>query len=76
MARYEYRCRTCHEVYEERRSMADADAPATCPDGHVGAVRVFAVFATTGRGERSSAVAGERAPMPGGCGPGCACYPG
>ena len=28
--------------------MADADAPASCPDGHVGARRLFPVFATTG----------------------------
>ena len=29
--------------------MADADAPAMCPDGHVGARRLLPVFATTGR---------------------------
>ena len=30
---YEFRCSTCHAVFDERRPMADADAPATCPDG-------------------------------------------
>ncbi|GIU89340.1 MAG: hypothetical protein KatS3mg010_0439 [Acidimicrobiia bacterium] len=28
---YEYRCRTCGEVFEERRAMSDSSAPATCP---------------------------------------------
>jgi len=31
---YEFRCSTCHAVFDERRPMADADRPATCPDGH------------------------------------------
>ncbi|MGH9093355.1 MAG: FmdB family zinc ribbon protein, partial [Acidimicrobiales bacterium] len=48
MPRYEYRCRTCGDVYEERRAMAEADAPATCPSGHTGAARLLPVFATTG----------------------------
>ncbi len=45
---YEFRCSTCHAVFDERRPMADADAPATCPGGHVGARRLLPVFATTG----------------------------
>ena len=28
---YEFRCSTCHAVFDERRPMADADAPASCP---------------------------------------------
>jgi len=38
---YEFRCSTCHAGFDERRPMADADAPATCPDGHVGARRLL-----------------------------------
>ena len=54
--------------------MADADAPASCPDGHVGARRLFPVFATTGlAAEPAGAMCGGGAPMAGGCGSGCAC---
>lgn len=77
MPRYEYRCRACGAVYEERRRMADADEPATCPDGHVGATRLLPVFATIGRdttaGEPAGGLCG--APAAGGCGAGCACHP-
>jgi len=67
--RYDYRCSTCETVYELSRPMADADATATCPDGHQGAVRLLAVFATT-----SSAPTERTAPAPSGggcCGGGC-----
>ena len=77
MPRYEYRCRTCGSVYEERRRMADADDPAVCPDGHVGATRLLPVFATIGR-DAGDGPTGELcgAPVAGGCGGGCACHPG
>ena len=52
---YEFRCSTCHAVFDERRPMADADAPATCPDGHVGARRLLPVFATTGHAAEPAA---------------------
>jgi hypothetical protein len=52
--------------------MADADAPASCPKGHVGARRLLPVFATTGLvAEPAGAFCG--APVGGGCGSGCAC---
>ncbi len=52
--------------------MADADAPASCPDGHVGARRLLPVFATTGLAAEPAGMCG--APMAGGgCGTGCAC---
>jgi putative FmdB family regulatory protein len=78
MPRYEYRCRTCEEVHEERRSMADADAPAVCSSGHVGAVRLLPVFSTAGFTERSTGAFEPAcgAPVAGGCGGGCACHPG
>jgi len=52
--------------------MADADAPASCPDGHVGARRLLPVFATTGRASEPAGGACG-APVAGGCGSGCAC---
>jgi putative FmdB family regulatory protein len=71
---YEYRCSTCHVVYDERRPMADADAPAVCPDGHVGAARLLPIFATTGRAAQPMPIGGAcGAPVAGGCSGGCAC---
>jgi putative FmdB family regulatory protein len=70
---YEYRCSTCAGVYEERRPMADADAPATCPEGHVGARRLLPVFATGGSSSPEPARMGGAPPI-GGCGGGCACH--
>ena len=71
---YEYRCTTCASVYEERRPMADADAPATCPTGHVGARRLLPVFATTGSATDTTSGGLCGAPVAGGCGGGCACH--
>jgi putative FmdB family regulatory protein len=74
---YEFRCSTCDAVFDERRSMADADGPATCPDGHRGARRLLPVFATTGRATAPVGAPGGGglcgAPVAGGCGAGCAC---
>ncbi len=73
---YEFRCSTCHAVFDERRPMVEADAPATCPDGHRGARRLLPVFATMGRtAEPALNPAGETCgvPVAGGCGAGCAC---
>jgi len=68
MAVYEYRCRTCDDLFELRRPMSESDAPAQCPQGHADTVRLLSVFASAGVGASS---AGE---MPaGGCGPACAC---
>lgn len=68
MPRYDFRCRTCDQTYEVSRPMAEADAPAACPDGHVGAVRLLPMFVTTG-----AASAPAPAPSGGGgcCGGGC-----
>lgn len=80
MPRYDFRCRTCSAVFEERRPMVDADAPAVCPHGHVGAARLLPVFATTGRADGQGATAGIAgacgAPVAGGCGAGCGCHAG
>jgi putative FmdB family regulatory protein len=75
--RYDFRCTTCDQTYEVARPMADADAPATCPDGHVGAIRLLPMFATTGfatTGFATTGTASGPAPAPsagGCCGGGC-----
>jgi putative FmdB family regulatory protein len=74
MPLYDYRCRTCGVVYEERRAMAQVDEPSTCPQGHAGAIRLLPVFATTG-GAMSDPGPGCGAPVAGGCGGGCICHP-
>lgn len=69
MAVYEYRCRTCDDLFEVRRPMSESDAPTDCPAGHADTVRLLSVFASAG-------VAGgaDAGSMPaGGCGPACAC---
>jgi hypothetical protein len=53
--------------------MAEADAPAACPEGHVGATRLLPVFATTGLASAPAGGEACGAPAPGGCGAGCAC---
>jgi putative FmdB family regulatory protein len=68
MARYDYRCTTCETVYEVQHAMSEAQIETTCPNGHGGGVKLLPVFAT--------ARAGEAAAPAGGCGAGCACYPG
>jgi putative FmdB family regulatory protein len=80
MPTYEFRCRTCDSVFEERRPMSEASAPATCPDGHPDAVKLLSVFASTGGRQASSVSSSDVATamsaprMGGGCGGGCACH--
>lgn len=80
MPLYDYRCKTCDAVFEERRTMDAADAPVTCPAGHVGAVRLLPVFATVGHASSGPGPLGQGgmcgAPVAGGCGGGCACHAG
>ena len=69
VATYEYRCRACGATFEERRSMAAADAPAVCPEGHADTTRLLSVFASTGGANPGPA------PSTGGgcCGGACGC---
>ena len=73
MATYEFRCRACGATFEERRPMADADAPATCPAGHRDTTRLLSVFASTGG--RAAGGVPSAAPSTGGgcCGGACGC---
>jgi len=78
MATYEYRCPTCDVRFELRRPMSDSSEPATCPEGHAGAVRLLSVFASMSNG---ASVASSPSAFGGGggggpCGPACACHPG
>jgi putative FmdB family regulatory protein len=67
---YEFRCKTCDDTFELRRSMSEAGDPASCPDGHP-AVRLLSLFASVG----ASSTAAPPAPAaPRGCGGGCACH--
>ena len=51
--------------------MAEADVPATCPDGHADTTRLLSVFASTTAGASGPA---PSAPMGGGCcGGACGC---
>lgn len=68
MAVYEYRCRTCDDLFELRRPMSESDAPAECPQGHAETVRLLSVFASAG-----VANSGAGAMPAGGCGAACAC---
>jgi putative FmdB family regulatory protein len=70
MAVYEYRCRTCDDLFEVRRPMSESDAPAACPQGHAETVRLLSVFASAGAATATSAMGAMPA---GGCGAGCAC---
>jgi putative FmdB family regulatory protein len=76
MPLYEYRCRDCDSVFELRRTMAEANDPISCPDGHPGAVRLLSVFAATGRSSAGGGMQTAMAPMGGGggCGGACACH--
>jgi putative FmdB family regulatory protein len=66
MPRYDYRCRACGDTFEVSRPMAEAAAPATCPQGHADTVKLLSTVAVTGRGGTAPA-----APAGGGGGGGC-----
>ena len=70
----EFRCKTCDQTFEERRSMAQANEPAKCPQGHENAVRLLSVFASVGGASSSASAPTMPAPKMGGCGTGCGCH--
>jgi putative FmdB family regulatory protein len=75
MPLYEYRCRSCDETFERRRSMSDAGEPAECPQGHLDSVRLLSVFASVGSSGGAAAASAAPAPSRGGvCGSGCGCH--
>jgi putative FmdB family regulatory protein len=69
---YEFRCHTCGDTFELRRSMAESDAPAPCPGGHHDTVKLLPLVAVGGRA--SAAPAAPPAALGGGCcGGACGC---
>ncbi|WP_083958194.1 FmdB family zinc ribbon protein [Herbidospora mongoliensis] len=67
MPRYDYRCRACGSTFELNRPMAEANAPAPCPDGHGDTVKLLSTVAVTGTASGGSAPR----PSSGGGGGGC-----
>ena len=79
MPTYEFRCRTCDNVFEERRAMSASNLPAHCPNGHDDTVKLLSVFASVGGKQGSSVSGGDLAaamstPKAGGCGSACGCH--
>ena len=70
MPRYEFRCRTCNDVFEIDRPMARAGDPANCPQGHAETVKLLSTVAVTGR---AGATASPASGGGGCCGGGCGC---
>jgi putative FmdB family regulatory protein len=74
MPRYEYRCKTCGSTFEMRRPMAQANAPAPCPQGHGDTVKLLStVSVATAAGVAPSGQAPAADGGGGGscCGGGC-----
>jgi len=70
MPLYEFRCRTCDDVFEVRRPMSESNAPVDCPVGHRETVRLLSMFTRAG----ASTPAAVQRPSGGGCcGGGCGC---
>ncbi|CAB4873742.1 unannotated protein [freshwater metagenome] len=74
MPLYEFRCRTCDESFELRRSMAESNAPAACPSGHDNAVRLLSVFASVGASGSAQPAPSAPKATGGGCGSACGCH--
>jgi putative FmdB family regulatory protein len=72
MPTYEFRCRTCDSVFEERRPMAEASDPAACPEGHADTVRLLS-FLAAARPDRANGSAAMAGAGGGCCGGACGC---
>ncbi|HZA77735.1 MAG TPA: zinc ribbon domain-containing protein [Acidimicrobiales bacterium] len=68
MPLYDYRCRSCGDTFELRRSMAESDTLAPCPQGHRDTVKLLPLVAVGGRASASAPTAGG-----GCCGGACGC---
>ncbi|MFN0089382.1 MAG: FmdB family zinc ribbon protein, partial [Acidimicrobiales bacterium] len=66
MAVYEFRCRTCDDVFEVSRPMSDAGLPAACPAGHADTVKLLSAFASVGRSAGAAAASPGAGPAAGG----------
>jgi putative FmdB family regulatory protein len=70
---YDFRCRTCGDTFELRRSMAESDAPAPCPEGHHDTVKLLPLVAVGGRASAAAASAAAASAAGGCCGGACGC---
>ena len=73
---YDFRCRTCGDTFEVRRSMVDASAPADCPAGHADTVKLMPLVAVGGRADAGAGSVAAPGPAAGGggcCGGACGC---
>jgi putative FmdB family regulatory protein len=78
MPRYDFRCQDCETVFEEKRSIFQASAPAVCPSCHSLATQKLLTKAYIAASSRPGS---DAIPVPlaerhggGGCGCGaCAC---
>jgi putative FmdB family regulatory protein len=68
VATYDYRCRTCDDVFEVRRSVTAEANEVRCPSGHDEVTRVWSAVAVAVGGAGPSS---EPAPAAGCCGGGC-----
>ena len=73
---YEYRCGTCDTRFDLRRAVGEADAEATCPQGHAETRRLLSVFAAGGRSTGPAPVGTGAGGGGRCCGGGCGCGPG
>jgi len=70
--RYEYRCRACGATFERNRPMAEAAAPARCPQGHDDTVKLLSTVSVGGRAS-TAAPPGGGGGGGGCCGGACGC---
>lgn len=74
MPRYDFRCRTCGATFEVTRPMADASAPAACPEGHADTAKLMSLVAVGGRSSGADTGPAAAPTMGGGCcGGACGC---
>ena len=66
---YEFRCRACGSTFDVKRPMAEASAPAPCPDGHEDTVKLLSMVSLGGRSDGAAMPAGGG----GCCGGACGC---
>ncbi|MAT60144.1 MAG: FmdB family transcriptional regulator [Micrococcales bacterium] len=64
MPLYQFRCRACGSSFDVNRPMAQADSPASCPQGHDDTVKILGISGTIG-------TASAPPPSGGCCGGGC-----
>ncbi|MBK8230708.1 MAG: zinc ribbon domain-containing protein [Candidatus Eisenbacteria bacterium] len=62
---YEYRCKTCNEVWAVMRGVALRDEPIECPECRGEGERILSAFSTVGSSARAA----------GGADPGGSCSP-